>query len=239
MQSQLPPARHLIGIKCHLSYKGLHEQEPNYQEGSLSSKITNHTPTWEWEHDRGSNVMWSLRIAKTCSVCLPLLLAPQASGDLFQHTIWPWVTLLVILYFLWFVIVGYWGNPVSVEAIGRVFLYESWILNNLNSFPVIGSCPKRTKIHSLLVVAIQMSHHFLSQVSHPGFYLVDTSLSRPWSPIWFLCGPHWNTHYSTNTVQTLSGGCHYLQIRDQYQFLPMILMVKTLEKKVLMALGGI
>ena len=38
MQSELPPARHLIGIKCHLSYKGLHEKEPNYEGGSLSSQ---------------------------------------------------------------------------------------------------------------------------------------------------------------------------------------------------------
>ena len=51
-----------------------------------------------------------------------------------------------------------------------------------------------------------MSHAFPSQVSHPGFYLVNTSFGRPWSPIWFLCGPYRKTHYSTSSVQTLSGG---------------------------------
>ena len=36
MQNELPPARHLIGIKCHLNYGGLKEEEPNYHQGLLT-----------------------------------------------------------------------------------------------------------------------------------------------------------------------------------------------------------
>lgn len=131
MQSELPSARHLIGIKCHLNCEGLQlqEKEPNYHGGSLTPQDHKSYTTNMTEDLTSCEVWGSQKLAASVCLCLPQLVAPQASGVLFQHTTWPWVTLSCDLqYFLWFVIPWYQCSPDRMRGVGGLVSSVSpWI----------------------------------------------------------------------------------------------------------------